>query len=106
MGALASNNAPGKEAILDNIRSLAISSPEDMTDEKYTKGISGVETVLTAEQLGFLNSIRKREVLLPDDIINLDSTGFDIVDGLSANLITGQLGLVKPKMIPQIPVEN
>ncbi|KAF4627991.1 hypothetical protein G7Y89_g10163 [Cudoniella acicularis] len=104
MGALASRNAPGKEALLENMRSLTMSDPGDMTDEEYSQAISEVETVLTAEQLDMLNSIRKRQVLLPDDIINLDSTGFDVIDGLSANLITGQLGLVEPKMLRQARV--
>lgn len=83
-----------------------MSEPGDLTDEEYRQAMSEVETVLTAEQVEVLNSIRKRQLMLPDDIINLDSTGFDIIDGLSINLITGQLGLIKPKMLRQGRVDS
>lgn len=91
IGAIASNNGPEKQALLDDLRSLR--SPNEMTDEEYRQAIEKVKTVLTPDQLELLNSIRKRGLLIPDDMINLDSTGANIINGMSANLITGQLGL-------------
>lgn len=103
IGALAINNGPEKQDLIEDMRALAIDS-EEMTDEKYSLAINEYESILTSEQLDFLNAIRKRDMLLPDDIMSLDSTGFNVIDGLSANLITGQLGLIDPKALPQIRV--
>lgn len=99
MGALASNEVPGNKALLENMQSLAVGDSEDISDEKYRNVVQEAETVLTAEQLDYLNSIRKNEVLSTDEIMNLDSTGFDVLDGWSANLIKGQLGLIQPKWL-------
>ncbi|KAH8588217.1 non-heme halogenase [Bisporella sp. PMI_857] len=99
MGALASNNAPGKEKLLQSMRSLAVSDSGVVSEEKYRLTLKEAEAALTPEQLQHLNLIRKNETLIPDDIVNLDSTGFDILDGFSANLVTGQLGLVQPKWV-------
>ncbi|TVY40371.1 Flavine halogenase [Lachnellula occidentalis] len=99
MGALASNEVPEKEALLQKLRTLAVSDDSGaISDEKYMLAMKEAETILTAEQLDYLNSIRKNETLIPDDIVNLDSTGFDVLDGFSANLIRGHLGLIEPKM--------
>ena len=95
MGALESNNMPGKEELLQNMRALAVGNRGDLSDDKYQVAIKEAEKVLTAEQLDYLNSIRKNELLIPDDIVNLDSTGFDVLDGFYANLVKGQLGLVQ-----------
>jgi len=95
LGALASDsNAPAKEAALNDLKALAVSDAGAISDEKYRHAVHGAEAVLTAEQLEYLNATRKNESLIPDDLIGLDSTGFDVIDGLSANLVTGQLGLV------------
>jgi hypothetical protein len=94
LGALASNNAPETGELLARMRSLATSSPEDLTDEKYSSAINGLHSVLSPEHSDVLKSIIKRPVMLPDDLINLDSTGFDIIDGWAANLVRGELGLV------------
>ncbi|TVY43292.1 Flavine halogenase [Lachnellula subtilissima] len=101
MGALASNEVPEKEALLQKLRLLAVSDSGTISDEKYMLAMKEAETILTAEQLDYLNSIRKNETLIPDDIISLDSTGFDVLDGFSANLIRGHLGLVEPR-IPSV----
>lgn len=95
MGALESNSNPGKEKLLQNIRALAIGDTSDTFDDKYQVAMKEAEKVLTAEQLVYLNSIRKNDLLIPDDIVNLDSTGFDVLDGFHANLVKGQLGLVQ-----------
>ncbi|TVY94245.1 Flavine halogenase [Lachnellula willkommii] len=97
IGALVSNDVPEKEALLQKLRILAVSDAGAISDEKYMLAMKEAETILTAEQLDYLNSIRKNETLIPDDIISLDSTGFDVLDGFSANLIRGHLGLVEPK---------
>ncbi|KAF7863836.1 hypothetical protein EAF04_006801 [Stromatinia cepivora] len=87
LGALASNNAPEHGALLENLRSLAVSDSGAISDEKYRSLVKEAETVLTAEQLDYLNLVRKNETIIPDDIISLDSTGFDVLDEFSANLI-------------------
>jgi len=78
------------------MRNLAISDPGDMSDEKYSHAVNELQAVLTPEQMRILNSIRARQMLRPDDMINIDSHGSDIIDGLSPNLVRGQLGLVEP----------
>lgn len=98
MGALASSDDPENEALLQNMHALAIGDSGDQSDEKYKSVVKEAEAVLTAEQLEYLNSIRKSKPwVTTDDIINLDSTGFDVLDGFSANLVKGQLGLVQPE---------
>jgi len=99
MGALASNDTQGKEALLEKMRQLAVSDAGAVSTEKFNSTVKEVETILTPEQLEYLNSVRKNDTLIPDDIVNLDSTGFDVLDGFSANLIKGQLGLVQPKWV-------
>ncbi|QSZ36208.1 hypothetical protein DSL72_007334 [Monilinia vaccinii-corymbosi] len=99
MGALASKNTPENQKLLKSMHSLAVGDSGGISDEKYTKVVKEAETILTAEQLDYLNSVRKNETLSTDEIMNLDSTGFDVLDGLSANLIKGQLGLVQPKWL-------
>ena len=95
MGALASNDSPEKEALLKNMRSIAVSDSGSVSDEKYQLAVKEAEKILTAEQLEYLDTIRKNDTLIPDDVVNLDSTGFDVFDGLSGNLIKGQLGLIQ-----------
>ncbi|KAG9231661.1 hypothetical protein BJ875DRAFT_429306 [Amylocarpus encephaloides] len=100
MGALTSGTAaPEKEAVVNDLKALAVSDGGAISDEEYRHAVKEAEAVLTTEQLEYLNAVRKNEILLPDDIIGLDSTGFDVLDGLSANLIKGQLGLVPPKRV-------
>ena len=85
-----------KNALLEKMRTLAIVDPEDLTDEKYNQALTELQSVLTPEQLRILHTIRARQMLRPDDMLNIDSIGSDIIDGLSPNLVTGQLGLVDP----------
>ncbi|KAM3064982.1 hypothetical protein ACMFMG_001190 [Clarireedia jacksonii] len=99
MGALAFNDTPGNEELLKNMHSLAVSDSTSISDEKYKSIVKEAETVLTAEQLEYLNSVRKGETLRTNDIMSLDSTGFDVIDGFSANLTRGQLGFVQPKLV-------
>jgi hypothetical protein len=49
---------------------------------------------LKPEQIAMLDKLRGEKRLVPDDIMNIDSAGLDVLDGLSANLVRGQLGLV------------
>ncbi|KAK4111488.1 hypothetical protein N656DRAFT_799320 [Canariomyces notabilis] len=89
-------NPTEKKALLDKMRSLAISDPEEMSDEKYARIAGELEAVLTPEQLNILKTLRARRMLRSDDTLNIDSIGSDVIDGLSPNLLRGQLGLVKP----------
>ncbi|KAB5566225.1 O-methyltransferase [Coniochaeta sp. 2T2.1] len=99
LGAFAPVDVAEKNALLEKMRTLAIVDPEDLTDEKYNKALTELQSVLTPEQLRILHTIRARQMLRPDDMLNIDSIGSDIIDGLSPNLVTGQLGLVDPAKV-------
>ena len=79
---------------MEKMRSLAISDPGDMSDEKYSQAVAELQSVLTPEQVKTLHTIRARQMLRTDDMMNIENSGSDVIDGLTPNLVTGQLGLV------------
>nr|BBL33421.1 putative flavin dependent halogenase [Lachnum palmae] len=96
MGALANNDTnPEKEALMQKLRSLTASGEGGISDEEYKAAMEKVETTLTPGQLEYLNSIRKHDGFIKYDVINLDATGFDVIDGLAPNLVRGELGLLQ-----------
>jgi hypothetical protein len=100
MGALANSaNPAGKEELMENMRALAAGEKGEVTSAEYKLAIEKAESILSKEQLKYLNNIRKHDNgLVKFDVLNLDgASGFDVLDGYSTNLVTGQLGLRKVK---------
>jgi len=95
MGALANTtDAGGKEELMKNMRALAAGEKE-VTSAEYKLAIEKAESILSKEQLEYLNNVRKHDnSLVKFDVLNLDgASGFDVLDGYSTNLVTGELGL-------------
>jgi hypothetical protein len=98
MGALAnSGNPTGKKELMESMRALAAGEKGGVTSAEYKLAIEKAESILTKGQLDYLNDIRKHEnKLVKFDVLNLDgASGFDVLDGYSTNMVTGQLGLRK-----------
>nr|BBL33407.1 putative flavin dependent halogenase [Helminthosporium velutinum] len=96
MGALANtNNSESKEELMKNMRALATGEKGEATSAEYKLAIEKAESILSKEQLEYLNHVRKHDNgLVKFDVLNLDGgSGFDVLDGYSTNLVTGQLGL-------------
>ena len=97
MGALAhTNNSENKEELIRNMRALATGEKGDATSAEYKLAIEKAESILSEEQLAYLNNIREHDTgeLIKFDVLNLDgASGFDVLDGYSTNMVTGQLGL-------------
>lgn len=85
-----------KQNLIEKMRSLAISDPDDLSNEKYSAALKELEAVLTPDQLHILQTIRARQMLRPEDMFTVETIGSDVIDGLSVNMVTGQLGLVHP----------
>lgn len=43
-----------------------------------------------------LNTVRAREMVRAEDALNIDHFEADTILGLNANMVTGQLGLIRP----------
>jgi len=100
MGALAhSGNSAGKEELMENMRALAAGEKGEVTSAEYKLAIEKAESILSKEQLEYLNNIRNHtNGLVKFDVLNLDgASGFDVLDGYATNLVTGELGLRKVK---------
>lgn len=58
------------------------------------KTVQHLETSLTEDEKRILNTIRARQMLRTEDIINIENLAADIIDGRKINLKRGSLGLV------------
>ncbi|KAK6078053.1 hypothetical protein SCUP234_06427 [Seiridium cupressi] len=65
--------------------------------EDYKNGIKELGTILSPEQIRIMHTIRARQMLQTEDLLNIDNFGTDIIDGLSPNLVRGALGLATPE---------
>lgn len=85
-----------KEELMKNMRALVAGESGTGSNKEYKLAIEKAESLLTKEQLEYLNSYRKHasDGFVKFDIMNLDGpSGFDVFDGYSMNLVTGELGL-------------
>ncbi|KAI2627784.1 hypothetical protein GGR54DRAFT_636906 [Hypoxylon sp. NC1633] len=86
-----------KEALLKRMNELGIEDLSNVEDnEQYAKGVAELEGLLSPEQMRIMHAIRARQMLRSEDTMNIENFGTDVIDGLSPNLVTGSLGLVKP----------
>ncbi|KAI1372125.1 hypothetical protein F4677DRAFT_274912 [Hypoxylon crocopeplum] len=86
-----------KEALLKKMTELGIEDLSQVEDnETFAKGLAELEGLLSPEQMRIMHAIRARQMLRSEDTLNIDNFGTDVIDGLSPNLVTGALGLVKP----------
>lgn len=76
-----------KESVLRKMQDLKLDD---------TTSAAELEASLSPEELRIMNSIRARQMLRSEDTINIDTFSTDTINGLTANLKTGELGLTKP----------
>ncbi|KAI9649720.1 hypothetical protein NHQ30_002301 [Ciborinia camelliae] len=87
-----------KQNLLDKMSELGIRDPSYLNDEEYARGAAELESILSPEQMHIMHTIRARQMLRSEDTLNIDTFGTDVIDGLSPNLVTGSLGLQKPRV--------
>ncbi|KAL9607854.1 MAG: hypothetical protein Q9167_007277 [Letrouitia subvulpina] len=99
-GAFAPAASDQREAVLKKVDDLGVSG-------NTLEGRKELEAALSPEELRILETIQARQMLRMEDITNIDSFGLDVIDGLTPNLKTGDLGLVRPvSTAPKGPVKD
>ena len=100
LGALVSNGSQRatkeKEELVRSMRALVAGENGPRSEKEDKLAIEKAEALLTEEQLEYLNKYRKygTDGFVKFDVMNLDGpSGFDVFDGYSMNLVTGELGL-------------
>lgn len=89
-----------KEAVLEKMEQLGISDP-NVSDDKFNQGVAELQGLLSPEQMRIMHTIRARQMLRSEDTLNIDNFGTDVINGLSPNLVRGDLGLVEARKIAQ-----
>jgi hypothetical protein len=85
-----------REAVLRKLETLNLTHADpNNADSKNTKEIQALETALTPDEMRILRTIRARQMMRSEDMMNMDSFTVDVIDGLAPNMKTGELGLVK-----------
>lgn len=99
-GAFAPAASDQREAVLRKVGDLGVNS-------NTLEGKKELEAALSPEELRILETIQARQMLRMEDITNIDSFGLDVIDGLTPNMKTGDLGLVRPvSAAPKGPVKD
>ncbi|KAL9118590.1 MAG: hypothetical protein Q9187_004861 [Circinaria calcarea] len=93
-----------REAVLKKLEGITVNDSSS-TDPKTKENIEALQTTLTPDELRILNTIRVRQMMRSEDMMNIDSFGTDAVDGMAANLKRGDLGLVKATAAGNKPPE-
>ncbi|KAL9114361.1 MAG: hypothetical protein Q9187_007493 [Circinaria calcarea] len=93
-----------REAVLKKLEGITVND-SGSTDPKTKENIEALQTALTPDELRILNTIRARQMMRSEDMMNIDSFGTDAVDGMAANLKRGDLGLVKATAAGNKPPE-
>ena len=83
-----------QEAVLKKLDDLKISP--SVASEAQTKANEDLKEALSPDEMRVLSTIRAREMLRSEDTVNIDTFSTDTIDGLTANLVTGSLGLMEP----------
>lgn len=58
---------------------------------------------LSPEEMQVLKTIRARQMLRTEDVINIDSFGTDTIDGFAPRIKRGELGLMEPAVLANGP---
>lgn len=88
---------------LDSVSSEQNDSVANGDKPKKTVGMP--ETNLTEDETQILNTMRARQMIRSEDLMNIDHLAADVLDGRRINLKRGSLGLVKPTG-PEIKKEH
>ena len=64
--------------------------------EKPKKTAQMLEANLTEDETRVLNTIRARQMLRSEDIMDIEHLGVDVIDGRRINMERGSLGLATP----------
>ena len=87
-----------KDEVMKKMEALNVDISNSKDPVKATKDL---EAVLTPEEMQVLTTVRAREMVRREEIINLDTFNVDIIDGLAPNTVRGSLGLVPPESKPE-----
>lgn len=67
-------------------------------EDLETSGSAGshkeLEAYLTSDEMHILNFVRARQMVRPEDYVNIDTFTSDTIDGRALNMVHGSLGLV------------
>ncbi|MCJ1382991.1 hypothetical protein MMC17_006104 [Xylographa soralifera] len=83
-----------REAVIKKLENITIND-SGSTDLKSKENMEALQAALTPDEIGILNTIRARQMMRSEDMLNIDSFGSDAINGMAANLKRGDLGLVK-----------
>lgn len=92
-----------KEEILRKVEALSVKD-KDSYSVKPHQIVEELEVSLTPEEIRILKLIQARQMLRSEDMLNIESFSTDVIDGMSANVKRGELGLVTAA--PTKPVES
>lgn len=87
--------AEQREAVLEKLKAISTNAPGS-TDEKTKAAEKALESALSEDEMRILTTIRARQMLRSEDVLNMDNFAADVIDGLAPNLVRGDLGLAKP----------
>lgn len=86
-----------RKKVLKKLEAVSLEQ-EDATGnaDKPKTTVQMLEANLSEDETRILNTIRARQMLKSEDIMNIESPGADVLDGRRINLKRGSLGLVRP----------
>lgn len=67
---------------------------EDLETSGRASSHKELEAYLTPDEMQILNFVRARQMVRPEDYVNIDTFTSDIIDGLALNMVHGSLGLI------------
>ena len=86
-----------RDAVMEKVQHMQIDAANAKDPVKATKDL---EAVLNPEEMKVYTSVRAREMVRREEILNIDTFNTDVIDGLTANVTRGSLGLVAPSAKP------
>jgi hypothetical protein len=81
-----------RDALLEKLKGYGLDASTDLSDENSLKAIEEVEKNLTPEEQQVLSILQGRR-MVREDVFNIDNFALDSIDGLSPNMVHGNLGL-------------
>ena len=79
-----------REAVMRKVE--GISSPDGTTKKQSDEEL---QKALSSDELRILNTMRARQMIRSEDIVNIENFNSDPIDGMVPNMKRGDLGLVK-----------
>lgn len=67
---------------------------EDLETSGHGSSHRELEAYLTPDEMQILKFVRARQMVRPEDYVNIDTFTSDTIDGRALNMVHGSLGLV------------